>query len=148
MLRASMVFCPQDRDIAWVKLYERYKGKIDADFGKLALGKPPLAARNSCDAKYTTAAMALQLQSFAHWGDPYGQLWDASQEERQKFPDIQPIVPDDWTILSGDPPATAEDQPAKVAVDFKSTEPAKDEEETGDPRDEQSKPQPPPAWDS
>ena len=41
---ANVVFQPSDRDIAWQKLYDQHKGKIDADFGKLAFTTPPLAA--------------------------------------------------------------------------------------------------------
>ena len=70
---ADMVFHPEPRDTAWVHLYQQYKGKIDADFGKIAFGQPPLSTGASCDAKYTTADMALKMESFAHWGDPYGQ---------------------------------------------------------------------------
>src|SRR4029077_4745692 len=33
---ASAVFRPADRDIKWLELYDRYKGKIDVEFGKVA----------------------------------------------------------------------------------------------------------------
>jgi hypothetical protein len=141
---ADMTFCPEIRDRAWIALYQQYKGKIDADFGKLAFGKPPLVSRDSCDAKYTTADMALRLQSFAHWGDPYGQLWEPAPDTAKSFPEAAPIVPNEWTVLTtaAPPPAGAD---AKLAVDLKDnsgddtagTDAAKDKDKHG---------QPPPAW--
>ncbi|HEX4792348.1 MAG TPA: C45 family autoproteolytic acyltransferase/hydrolase [Humisphaera sp.] len=137
---ADMTFEPWDRDIAWQNLYEQNKGHIDADFGKLAFSKPPLVSRHSCDAKYTTADMALQLKSFAHWGDPYGQLWDATHEDRERSPEIQPIVPNDWTVLTTQAPGAA---PAQLAVDLATDSSDKDEADSSEEHDRQ---QPPPAW--
>ena len=121
---ADMTFVPEERDMAWVKLYTQNKGKIDANFGKLAFGKPPLASRNSCDAKYTTADMALKLQSFAHWADPYGQLWEPSDEVLCALPDAAPIVPNDWAVMTTVAPAVAATQNATAltAVDFENDE--------------------------
>ena len=44
---ANVVFRPSDRDKKWLQLYDKHKGKIDADFGKLAFTTPPLAAYHS-----------------------------------------------------------------------------------------------------
>ena len=137
---ADMTFVPEERDMAWVKLYREHKGKIDANFGKLAFGKPPLASRNSCDAKYTTADMALRLESFAHWADPYGQLWEPSREERERFPDVAPLVPSDWTVLTTDPPPAPRPE-SPVAIDLNPSDKG-----DGDDNDDAHKSQPPPAW--
>jgi Phospholipase B len=141
---ADMTFVPEARDMAWVHLYESNKGKIDQNFGKLAFGKPPLATCASCDAKYTTADMALQLKSFAHWGDPYSQLWDASHETLVTYPDAVPIVPNDWTVMTPAAPAPAQ-AGAVTAVDFKPAESDSDDE-AAQANDDEDKPEPPPAW--
>ena len=42
---------PSPRDQMWVQLYHQNKGKIGADFGRLAFTTVPLAAYHSFDAK-------------------------------------------------------------------------------------------------
>lgn len=137
---ADMTFCPEPRDVEWVKLFNENKGRIDAEFGKLAFGKPPLAARNSCDAKYTTSEMARQMKSFGHWGDPYGQLWEPGPDVRRDFPAAQPILPHDWTVLTVNPPARSNEK-SQLAVDFRNDE--TDADEAGG---EDKKVQAPAAW--
>jgi len=110
-------------------------------FGKLAFGKPPLAARNSCDAKYTTADMALQMKSFAHWGDPYGQLWEPRPHERQQFPAAQPIVPNDWTVLTANVPPAESAAKSALAVDLDAGTSSEDSSD-----DDDNTPPPPPVW--
>jgi len=70
----SAVFKPSDRDKAWLRLYDAHKGKIDADFGKLAFTTPPLAAFHSLDAKFTTTDLVKDLKlgrcSARRWGGP------------------------------------------------------------------------------
>lgn len=104
---AHTVFAPSERDKMWVKLYKQYKGKIDADFGKLAFTTPPLAAFSSVDAKFTTTDMAKELKSWALFGPPLGRTWQPTFEQKQQFPDIKPLVSNPWTVLHGNPPAPA-----------------------------------------
>jgi hypothetical protein len=132
---ADMTFCPEVRDQAWIGLYEQYKGKMDADFGRFAFSRPPLISRDSCDAKFATADMALRMESAAHWGDPYGQLWSPSPDG--KAPDATPIVPNDWTLLKIKPPVKPATQPSTVAVDLIGVD-----DDGGDKNDTE----PPPAW--
>src|SRR5947207_16825 len=40
----NVVWKPSDRDRKWQELYAKNKGKIDADFGKLAFATPPLTS--------------------------------------------------------------------------------------------------------
>ena len=95
---ANMVFAPTDRDQAWLKLYDKHKGKITADFGFEAFTTAPLAAFPSCDAKFTTSAMAKDLKTWALFGPPRGRTWDASESERRKYADIRPLVSNDWAV--------------------------------------------------
>jgi hypothetical protein len=104
---ANVVYRPSDRDQMWVRLYEQYKGKIDADFGKLAFTTPPLAAYHSLDAKFTTTDMANKLETWALFGPPLGRSWQPSIEERKRFPDIKPLISNPWTILHGGAPVSS-----------------------------------------
>jgi hypothetical protein len=101
----SAVFHPTDRDRKWLELYDKYKGKIDADFGKIAFTTPPIAAYHSVDAKFTTSEMAKGLKTWALFGPPLGRTWKPTEEERQKFPEIEPLVGNPWTVLTADAPA-------------------------------------------
>src|SRR5262249_30712182 len=67
---ANMVFHPSDRDMAWLRMYEKHKGKITADFGFEAYTSAPLVGHPSCDAKFTTSALAKDLKSWALFGPP------------------------------------------------------------------------------
>jgi hypothetical protein len=105
---ANVVWRPTDRDKTWQELYTKYKGKIDANFGKLVFTTPPLAAYHSLDAKFTTTDLAKELKSWALFGPPLGRTWQPTQEERQKFPEVRPMVSNPWTILHANPPPKQE----------------------------------------
>jgi hypothetical protein len=111
---ANMVWRPSDRDKTWLRLYNDFKGKMDADFGRVAFTTPPVAAYHSLDAKYTTTDMAKSLQTWALFGPPLGRTWEPTRDERQKFPEIRPLVSNPWTVLHTKPPAT--DKPNGLIV--------------------------------
>ncbi|HEY2894014.1 MAG TPA: M1 family aminopeptidase, partial [Pirellulales bacterium] len=106
---ANLVFHPTNRDVAWLKLFDESRGKIDAKFGFKAFTTPPLAAFRSCDAKFTTTALAKELKSWALFGPPLGRTWDATPEEQKRLSEIQPLVSNDWAMMRVDavtePPA-------------------------------------------
>ncbi len=104
---ASAVFQPSARDRKWLALYDKYKGKMDADFGKLAFTTPPLAAYHSVDAKFTTTSMAKELKTWALFGPPLGRTWKPTFEERSRFSEVRPMVGNPWTILHAAPPEAA-----------------------------------------
>jgi hypothetical protein len=101
---AAAVFRPSSRDRKWLELYDRHKGKMDADFGKLAFTTPPLAAYHSVDAKFTTSDMAKELKTWALFGPPLGRTWKPTFHERQQFPEVRPLVSNPWTILHAGKP--------------------------------------------
>jgi hypothetical protein len=112
---ASAVFRPSDRDKKWLELYDAHKGKIDADFGKLAFTTPPLAAFHSVDAKFTTTDMAKDLKTWALFGPPLGRAWHPSFNDRQNYPEVQPLASNPWTVLhAGAPPDVKAAGPAVV----------------------------------
>ncbi len=96
---ANMVFSPRSRDVAWQQLFAADRGRIDADFGFKAFTTPPLAAFTSCDAKFTTTALAKELKSWALFGPPLGRTWDATPEDSRRLSDIKPLVPNDWALV-------------------------------------------------
>jgi hypothetical protein len=102
---ANVVFCPSPRDKLWQQLYNRYKGRIDANFGKIAFTTPPVAAYHSLDAKFTTTDLAKDLKTWAVFGPPLGRTWHPTHEERKLYPEIRPLVSNPWTVLHTRPPA-------------------------------------------
>jgi hypothetical protein len=104
---ASAVFQPSDRDRKWLALYDKYKGKMDADFGKLAFTTPPLAAYHSVDAKFTTTDMAKELKTWALFGPPLGRTWKPTFQERTRFSEVRPMVSNPWAVLHAAPPESA-----------------------------------------
>jgi hypothetical protein len=112
---ANAVWKPSDRDVMWMKLYREHAGRIDADFGKKAFDTPPLCAAITLDAKVSTAALAAELASHARYGPPLGRVWHPTFEERTDHPDIRPLVPHPWTVLTTTPPP---DSNGDAAVDL------------------------------
>jgi len=96
----GMVFRPSDRDLKWLRLYEKHKGKIDASFGFEAFGTAPLCAYPSCDAKFTTSDLAREMRSWGIFGPPLGRTWEPTVEESLRNPDITPLVANDWALLT------------------------------------------------
>ena len=114
---SNVVWHPSVRDVKWLQLFDKYNGKIGPGFGFEAFTTPPLAAFSSFDAKFATASMAKELKTFALWGPPLGKTWDPTDGDRRRFPDIKPLAPNDWTVLTAEPPAPLPSE-AKPAVDL------------------------------
>ncbi len=113
---ANVVWRPDDRDRAWLKLYNERKEKIDADFGFEAFTTPPLASSSSLDAKFTTTSLAKDLKSWTLFGPPMGRTWEPTEGQRG-IPGIKPLVSNDWTILGGEAPSPPLEA-SKAAVDL------------------------------
>ncbi len=143
---AGMVFHPSDRDKEWLKLYDSQKGKIDADFGRLAFTTPPLAAYHSADAKYTTSAMAKELKTWALFGAPLGRTWQPTKDDFEKYPEIRSLVSNPWAVLHSGAPAPAAPD-AVAAVDLRN-QPSQTEWEIkhSDDDDDESPSSTTPAW--
>jgi hypothetical protein len=109
----NVVFRPQARDIAWQRVYEKYKGKIGIDFAKEAFQSPAISFVNSSlDAKFTTTDLAKQLQSYAFFGPPTGKTWNPNKKEKEMYPEIKALEPQGWTVLGIDPPKDVGDPQA------------------------------------
>ncbi len=95
----NLIYRPHDRDTVWVNLYEKYKGRIDANFGREAFTTPPLASYTSVDAKVATSDMAKDLKTLAIFGPPMGKSWQPANWEREKFPAVRPMMSNPWVTL-------------------------------------------------
>ena len=115
---ANVVYHPANRDVTWQKLYEKHKGKIGAGFGFEAFTTPPLSAFSSCDAKFTTTDLAKDLKTWALFGPPLGKTWDPSDADRARFAEVQPLVGNDWTVLSAEPPPSPSKTNGTQVVDL------------------------------
>lgn len=115
---ANLVLRPSDRDLCWLKLFDKRSGQIGVDFGFEAFTTPPLAAFPSCDAKFTTTALAKELKSWALFGPPLGHTWEPTTEELRRYDHIKPLVPNDWALIGVDAPAKPNAE-ARMAVDLK-----------------------------
>ncbi|HLX61542.1 MAG TPA: C45 family autoproteolytic acyltransferase/hydrolase [Planctomycetota bacterium] len=96
----NTVYHAKDRDRLWYALYQKYKGHIDANFGRMALTSPPICAYTSADAKYTTSDAAKNMESWALFGPPLGRAWQPTLDERANYPAIEPMVSNPWTVVS------------------------------------------------
>ena len=118
----NLMLHPRLRDQAWIKLFHKRSGKIDEAFGFEAFSTPPIVGFPSCDAKYTTAAMAKDLKSWALFGPPLGRTWTSSESDREELPSVQPLVAHDWTLLDVQsiklPPVKAKSETKHLAVDL------------------------------
>jgi len=95
---------PSGRDRAWMKFYEQNKGKIDAEAGKRVFATPEIALPHSLDAKVTNTALAQKLACWALYGPPTGKTWKPTRSQRLRHPDIKPLEPYPWTLLTINPP--------------------------------------------
>ena len=104
-----------------------------------------MAAFPSCDAKFTTTALAKELKSWALFGPPLGRTWDATPEETRRLSDIKPLVPNDWALVHVNAPEPASAALAK-AVDLA---PFPKQDKSAEQGDQPKKSRPhvlPPAW--
>ncbi|MCK4762419.1 MAG: hypothetical protein KAW12_09500, partial [Candidatus Aminicenantes bacterium] len=64
----DLIFSPWNRDIAFNRFYQKYKGLIDAIAGVNLWASSPINRAHACDGKITTTAMAKNLMFLAHFG--------------------------------------------------------------------------------
>ncbi|HVU85882.1 MAG TPA: C45 family autoproteolytic acyltransferase/hydrolase [Pirellulales bacterium] len=111
----NVVLHPTDRDRTWLRLFREKQGKLTADFGFEAFTTAPLAAFPSCDAKFTTTKLAKELKSWALFGPPLGRAWMPTEDDREHCPGLQPLVSNDWTLISVDAAGEAPAEAPKLA---------------------------------
>lgn len=63
-------YVPAVRDLAWMDLYNKFKGQIDEQFGFKAFDSAPLVSASTMDSKIATADMASHMMVWAEFGRP------------------------------------------------------------------------------
>jgi hypothetical protein len=139
------VFCPSPRDKIWIRLFDKHKGKIGVDFGKEAFTTPILASSYSLDAKFTTTDLAKQLKTWALFGPPLGRSWQPTSDELKRYPEIQPLASNPWTVLTARAPAKSDSEIAK-AVDLDELKEIEDKKAKSDRDEDDSELATGPAW--
>jgi Phospholipase B len=79
-------YVPAIRDLAWQRLYNQNKGRIDEQFAFTAFRTAPLVSRTTMDAKVATADMANHLMVWAEIGRPNESVWTAGDHQSAQSP--------------------------------------------------------------
>lgn len=106
---AAGTYMPSKRDSVWLRMYDESKKSIDLDFARRMLSTPEIVSAFAVDAKFTNAELASNLQTWASFGPPVGAIWLPSAAEQKKFPAIQPLIHNPWTMLDPNPPPKGDD---------------------------------------
>jgi hypothetical protein len=64
----DLIFAPWNRDVAFRRFYDAFRGKIDAIAGVNLWASSPINRPHACDGKITTSEMAERLVFLAHYG--------------------------------------------------------------------------------
>jgi hypothetical protein len=93
-------FSPAPRDIKWLELYDKNKGKIDEQFAFLALRTAPLVSSHAMDAKVTTAAMASNLMVWATFGKPNEREWIPGSRRANGYSGNDGLYPSGYRLFT------------------------------------------------
>ncbi len=98
--RPTSSFTPSDRDTTWLQALRAAQGQ---DRRRLRQAAPSRRRRWPPIPRSTPSSpprdMAKELKTCALFGPPLGRTWEPTIEERKKYPEIQPLVSNPWTIL-------------------------------------------------
>ncbi len=97
-------YVPGRRDMAWQQLYEKYRGKIDEQFGFLAFRSAPLVAISTMDAKVATADMATHMMVWAEFGRPNQREW--LPDKKYDFAGDDGLYPSGYYLFDAQPTET------------------------------------------
>ncbi|HYV38001.1 MAG TPA: M1 family aminopeptidase, partial [Gemmataceae bacterium] len=64
--------------------------------------------------KFTTTAMAKEMKSWALFGPPTGKTWNPSKQDKEKYPEVKPLVTNPWTVLGTMAPPAGSGREAPV----------------------------------
>jgi hypothetical protein len=92
-------YVPAIRDLAWLDMYNKYKGQIDEQFAYTAFRTAPLVSGSTMDAKVVTADMANQMMVWAAFGKPNQREWVA----RGGYEKNDGLFPSGYTLFHATP---------------------------------------------
>jgi hypothetical protein len=90
--------------MAWQRLYNKYRGQIDEQFGFLAFRSAPLVAISTMDAKVVTADMASHMMVWAEFGRPNQREW--LPDKKYDFAGDDGIYPSNYYLFDAQPDET------------------------------------------
>jgi hypothetical protein len=96
-------FSPAPRDIKWLELYDKNKGKIDEQFAFLALRTAPLVSSHAMDAKVANAAMASNLMVWAAFGKPNEREWIPGNRRASGYSGNEGLYPSGYRLFTTAP---------------------------------------------
>jgi Phospholipase B len=97
-------YVPGPRDMAWQRLYEKYRGQIDEQFGFRAFRTAPLVAASTMDAKVVTADMASHMMVWAEFGRPNQREW--LPDKTYDYAGDDGIYPSNYYLFDAQPTET------------------------------------------
>jgi hypothetical protein len=112
----KLIYCPSERDLAWVKLYDKHRGRIGTEFVREFCESDVLVGPKAVDGKFTTTALAQQMKSWAVFGPPNGKTRNPTQEEKHKYPKIKPLTKHEWALLGTTTPVHSSDNVTALVV--------------------------------
>ena len=99
---------PDDRDSAWLELYDQYRGRIDERFAFLAFRTSPLVSGSAMDAKVATAEMARNMMVWAAIGKPNQTEWVPRKWETS-YDKNDGLYPSGYALFAASPSSTLQD---------------------------------------
>jgi hypothetical protein len=99
----STAYSPHPRDVKWLALYDKYKGRIDEQFAFLAFRTAPLVSSSAMDAKVATAEMANNLMVWAAIGKPNQREWAPGDWGKKAYEKNDGLYPAGYALFEGRP---------------------------------------------
>jgi hypothetical protein len=96
-------FSPENRDLKWLELYDKYKGRIDEQFAFLAFRTAPLVSPSTMDAKVVTAEMANNLMLWATIGKPNQREWVPGEWGKKSYEKNDGLYPAGYALFEARP---------------------------------------------
>ncbi len=99
----SIPFVPAPRDVAWQKMYQSWKGRIDETFGFTAFRTPPLTSASAMDVKIATSDMAARLMAWTVFGLPNERERKPTEWDKQVFAGNQGLHSSGYRVMTANP---------------------------------------------
>jgi Phospholipase B len=122
-------FSPAPRDVKWLELYDKHKGRIDEQFAFLAFRTAPLVSSAAMDAKVATAEMASNMMVWAEIGKPNQREWLPGEWGKRMYEKNDGLFPAGYALFD----ARASDALRAIVAE-------NERERTGGKRDQLAKP--------
>ena len=99
----ALPFVPAPRDVAWQKIYNQWKGRIDETFGFTAFRTPPLTSASAMDVKIATSDMASKLMAWTVFGLPNERERKPSEWDKKVYAENNGLHSSGYRVMSATP---------------------------------------------